>query len=481
MKINANDQKNILLVEDDYTTAELTSKIIKNFGYNVFTADSGEKAFEIAVSDEKIDLILMDIDLGSGIDGAEAARRILEKRNIPIVFLTSHTDSEIVKKTENIASYGYVVKNSGNFVLQTSIRMAFELFKSHAEIQKELSEHKQTRDGLKQADAALKKSLNLLAETEKIGKVGGWEFNIDTGKQTWTNGVYYIHELDTSYDPTVEKGINFYTPASKPIIEQAVRQAILRNEPFDVELEIVTSKGNLRSVHAIGKTDPENKKVYGFFQDITDRKKTEEKIRALLAEKELLLKEIHHRVKNNLNTVAGLLEMQIDALKEPAAVDALKDARNRVLSMMLMYNKLYHSENFNDLPLKEYLSPLVDEIIGIFPNNTIVKVEKNIADFIIDSKKLSDLGIIVNEVLTNTMKYAFKGRSEGLITISAIHSGNHATITISDNGIGMPESFDISASDGFGLQLVYMLAQLIHAEIKIERDNGTKFTMELDL
>jgi len=481
MKINTKDQKTILLVEDDYATAKLTSEVIKRSGYNVITADSGEKAFEIAVSDEKTDLILMDIDLGSGIDGAEAAGLILEKRNIPIIFLSNHTESETIKKVENIASYGYVVKNSGGFVLQTSIEMAFKLFKSLDEKQKELLEHKQTRAGLKQANAALKKSRDLIEETEIIGKVGGWEVNIDNGKLTWTKGIYYIHEAELTYDPTVEKGINFYTPASRPIIEQAVRQALSRNEPFDIELEIITYKGNLRSVHAVGKTDLENKRVYGFFQDITDRKKAEEKIKALLAEKELLLKEIHHRVKNNLNTVAGLLEMQIDTLKEPAAVDALKDARNRVLSMMLMYNKLYFSENFSVLSFKEYLSPLVDEIIGIFPNNAIVKVEKNITDFMIDSKRLPDLGIIINEIITNIMKYAFKGRNEGLITISATAIDGRAAIAIKDNGIGISESFDIDASGGFGLQLVYMLAQLIHAKIKIERDGGTKFTMEFDL
>ncbi|OIP16333.1 MAG: hypothetical protein AUK51_10945 [Comamonadaceae bacterium CG2_30_59_20] len=127
----------------------------------------------------------------------------------------------------------------------------------------------------KQAEAALQENQRLLAETEKIGKVGGWEFDIATGKQHWTPEVYAIHEVDASFDPTVEVGINFYTPASRPIIERAVQRAVAQGEPFDLELEITTAKGNLRNVHAIGKVDQARRRVHGFFQDITEQKRVE--------------------------------------------------------------------------------------------------------------------------------------------------------------------------------------------------------------
>ena len=131
----------------------------------------------------------------------------------------------------------------------------------------------------KRNQEALEKSQRLLAETEKIGKVGGWEFDIDTGKQTWTEEIYKIHEVELTYEPIMDNGVNFYTPASRPIIERAVRDAIERGEPYDLELEITTTKGNLRSVHTIGKTDLEHRRIYGFFQDITERKQAEEAMR----------------------------------------------------------------------------------------------------------------------------------------------------------------------------------------------------------
>ena len=131
----------------------------------------------------------------------------------------------------------------------------------------------------KLAEEALKKSQIMLSETEKIGKVGGWEINIATGKQSWTEEIYKIHEVDFNFEPTVENGINFYTNESKSIIELAIKNAVELGEPFDLELEIITDKGNFRNVHAIGKTDLVNNRIYGFFQDNTDQKKSEETIK----------------------------------------------------------------------------------------------------------------------------------------------------------------------------------------------------------
>ena len=141
----------------------------------------------------------------------------------------------------------------------------------------------------KRAEEALNQSRRLLAETEKVGKVGGWEFDVATGKQTWTEEMYRIHELDLTYDPTVENGLNFYTPASRPIVERAVKGTIERGEPFDLELEITTAKGNRRSIKASGRADLGNHRVYGFFQDITEQKQAAEALRrnqAMLARTE---------------------------------------------------------------------------------------------------------------------------------------------------------------------------------------------------
>ncbi len=139
-------------------------------------------------------------------------------------------------------------------------------------IQRDITERKQTEE-------ALLKNRDLLNETGKMAKVGGWEFDTDTFEQTWAEEIYRIHELDMDYQPTVEKGIGFYAPEAAPIISKAVQRTIDYGEPFDLELPFITAKGNHRWVHAIGKAyrkDGKTIKVGGTFQDITERKQVEE-------------------------------------------------------------------------------------------------------------------------------------------------------------------------------------------------------------
>ena len=131
------ESRKILLVEDEAVIAIAEASWLKKHGYTVLTARSGEDAVQIVDEDPGIDLILMDIDLGKNrIDGTVAAERILSEHDLPVVFLSGHTEPEIVEKTENITSYGYIVKNSGFTVLDTSIKMALKLFEANQDIKK---------------------------------------------------------------------------------------------------------------------------------------------------------------------------------------------------------------------------------------------------------------------------------------------------------------------------------------------------------
>jgi two-component sensor histidine kinase len=148
--------------------------------------------------------------------------------------------------------------------------------------------------------------------------------------------------------------------------------------------------------------------------------------------------------------------------------------------MMVLYDKLYRSDDFRELSLKEYLPSLVNEIAANFLINGLVKIEYMIEDFNLDAKTLFPLGIIVNEIITNAMKYAFTGKESGLITISASVKSSHAEIIIADDGIGIPESIDVKHSSGFGLSLIDMLTDQIGGTIRLERGHGTKYILELN-
>ncbi|HRG47796.1 MAG TPA: histidine kinase dimerization/phosphoacceptor domain -containing protein [Leptospiraceae bacterium] len=213
-------------------------------------------------------------------------------------------------------------------------------------------------------------------------------------------------------------------------------------------------------------------------RDITDRKQAEEKIKSLLVEKEIILKEVHHRIKNNMNTICSLLLLQSQSITNATAITALEEAANRVNSMALLYDKLYKSSDYREVSVKDYLTVLIDEILENFPNSSSIKVEKRIENFELNTKRLQPLAIIVNELITNIMKYAFKGRESGLITVTAKLLANNPYISIEDNGNGLPESISFSNSTGFGLMLVRGLTEQLNGKIKIDRENGTKIILE---
>jgi PAS domain S-box-containing protein len=218
--------------------------------------------------------------------------------------------------------------------------------------------------------------------------------------------------------------------------------------------------------------------VISVVYDFTERKLAEQRIRDLLAEKELILKDVHHRIKNNMSTMRSLLSLQAGTLGDPSSVSALEDAANRIQSMMVLYDKLYKSAAYDELSVAEYLPPLIDEIISNFPNAGVVRVEKRLEDFVLGVGQLQPLGLIVNELLTNIMKYAFAGRAGGTIAVSASLKGDLVSLAIADDGNGMPESINFDNSPGFGLLLVKALTLQLKGRIGIERGSGTRILLE---
>jgi len=215
-------------------------------------------------------------------------------------------------------------------------------------------------------------------------------------------------------------------------------------------------------------------------RDVTERRRQEQLIKSHLEEKELILKEVHHRVKNNLGTVKSLLHLQSSIIEDRRAVDALDDTERRVDSMMILYEKLYMSSNYGETSLKAYLSSLIDQIIRNFPNHEAIRISEQLSDFQLDAKRLQTLGIIVNEIITNIMKYAFIGRSGGSISVRGTLEGNLVSLSIQDDGNGMPESVDFDHSTGFGLRLIKELTRQIDGAIGLERGNGTRIVLEFE-
>jgi len=262
-------------------------------------------------------------------------------------------------------------------------------------------------------------------------------------------------------------------------IKTVVSSADINGKIAGAEADLRAKNGDIKHVLLTAENIMVQDRKYRFtvVQDMTERKQAENRVRSLLAEKELLLKEVNHRIKNNMNTMVGILGLHAKTLTDPTAVAALADAGSRMQSMRLLYDKLYRSTGFNELSLREYLSALIDEILANFPQTVPVTVEKRFGDFMLDARHLQPLGIIVNELLTNIMKYAFSDKTDGRIIVSAAQEAGDIVVTVEDNGRGIPDSVSMEQPSGFGLTMVHALASQLGGTIRIERENGTRIVL----
>ncbi len=449
---------------------------LENFGYNVIMASTADKAIEEFKNNDDIDIVLMDIDLGKGMDGTQAAEIILKQREIPILFLSSHTEPEIVEKTEKITSYGYVVKDSSITVLDASIKMAFKLFNANKKITNELYERKIVNEKMHVTEIRYRR----LFETTQEGIL---ILNAESGMIIDVNP-YLIKLLGFSFDMFMGKTI-WDIGFLKDIVGNKDKFLELQEKEYVryENLPLETASGKIIEVEFISNVyEVINEKVIQCnIRDISARKVSEKKIQALLLEKDVILKEVHHRIKNSMNTIKCLLSLQAEILQDQTAKDALKDTESRVQSMMVLYDKLYRSADFSEISIKDYLFSLIDEIIENFPNSSSVTIKKNINDFVLDSKRMQSVGIIINELLTNIMKYAFTEKNDGLIIVTASLISGVVSIIIHDNGKGIPDYINFENSPGFGLMLVRMLTEQIGGSIKLERKNGTNVILEFDI
>jgi PAS domain S-box-containing protein len=781
-KAMSEDKKNILLVEDELIIAHAEAQTLKDKGYSVVISPNAAQAIEAVKSGMEIDLILMDVDLGRGMDGTDAAEIILRERDIPILFLSSHTEPEIVAKTEKITSYGYIVKNTGDTVLFASINMAFRLHearvqtKMHGEmlrialsermraeeeaqkINKELSatieklesinkELIRSKNELVERDKALRESEAIIRNLvnnlplgihryrlEKDGRLifegsnpaadrmlgvdnnqfigmsiekafpGLVETEVpDRYRQACSNGtpwhteqiqyedrqikgVFEVNAFQTEpgrmaamfNDVTERKkierelsdtkamlesafeqtpipmalvsmpdliiryansacgeilGVDDWTlyigksfleinqtwqdfdamgnpvPLSEMPLAKAMRGIVTKNVEYSIQRKDGTVRSELVSASPILNKNNETigaylvfpditerklaekalvesevlfrllfeespvaivimnsegivtdinpahemlcgypareliglhfaefpnnikddipkyqkffsemmqgKKFYNLeidlkhrngmiihtefdvaplktgnkienililIRDVTDRKLAERALTKMLEEKEILLRELHHRVKNSFAIVTGIVGLEANRLDKPAMKDVLMDIRNRIGSLSNLYAILNHEHEVKDIRLDHYLDQMSRSLTESYASEKgLITMRMDLAEISIDVSRAISIGLIVNELLTNALKYAFPGSRKGSIGIELKQEGGAATIVVSDNGVGLPSGFDMNKTKGLGLELVRLLTNQLDGTIAIESDGETKFRISIPL
>jgi len=693
----------ILLVEDEAVLALSESKTLEKHGYMVRTAYTGESAIDIIKSDGEISLVLMDIDLGEGIDGTETAKRILRYRNVPIVFLSSHSEKEYVNRVKEITGYGYVLKNSGEFVLIESIKMAFQLFNAHRitreseekykaafmtspdsvninrldglyvdinegftaltgftrqdvigklsseiniwaipedrgklvqglkkdgyvenlesvfrckdgtlktalmsarliqinnephilSITRDITKRKEIEEKLKnneerfrlaagkaerfldnisdiayetdvngtvtyvnaaaehitgfslqdiigkpflplfkekdyhslmafykrslqgerlentwtfmngavchftslprynsegkiigtfgiardvteqkKIEEKLKLNIKRYEKAQQLGRVGNWEYNLQTDAYWGSDQAKRMYGLNPETDHFNAELVESLLP-EKEKVQQALIDLIKKGKEYNLEFDLITydtrKRKTMASVAELEK-DSFGKplKVSGVVQDITERKTAEKKLAEALEQKDFLMQELNHRVKNNLLMISSLISLKETASKN---LEGFSDIKKQIDAIRIIHEKLYEKKDVTRVAVQDYLPDLLETIFSSFTIQN-VEIKKDIDNISLPTKTAVAVGLIINEIATNAIKYGFSQEKKAVFSIAMkMNTGcTEYFLTLSNTGNPFPENIDLYNSESLGLRLISALVGQLAGTIELQKN-----------
>lgn len=211
-------------------------------------------------------------------------------------------------------------------------------------------------------------------------------------------------------------------------------------------------------------------------RDITELKEANQQIKKALKEKETLIKEIHHRVKNNLIVMSSLLNLQADYVKDKASYEMFMESKNRAKSMALIHERLYQSTDLREIDFGEYIRSLSMDLYRTYVRNPeLIKLNMDLDPVKVDINTAIPCGLIINELVTNAFKHAFLQNIKGNVNIKFYSEDKNLILDVSDDGVGFPKEIDFKTTDSLGLKLVNVLTSQIDGEIKMKVENGTDF------
>jgi PAS domain S-box-containing protein len=344
-------------------------------------------------------------------------------------------------------------------------------------------------------EQALIKSESQLSGAMMMARLGPWEYDVLKDEFTFNDAFYAMlkttaEEVGGYVMKSKDYADRFLHPDDRVLVGIETRKALDTTDPnytSQLSHRIIYNNGELGYLNVrIFIVKDENKKTiktYGFNQDITEQKKAENEIQKLLDDRELLLTEVHHRIKNDMNIICSMLMIQIDSCDNPVIKNVLMETEVRINVMFNIYNELYMGKEFNYISLKTYITNLISNIKYIYSDQCYTVMNIDIDDIPINRKISFPIGMIINELLTNSYKYAFFNRKSYNNTITVtIHKKENGDIIViaGDNGKGFPENILNNERPGFGLKLINMLSKQINGNIKLYNDNGACFEMYIN-
>ncbi|MEW6586494.1 MAG: histidine kinase dimerization/phosphoacceptor domain -containing protein [Nitrospirota bacterium] len=487
----------ILLIEDNLGDARLIRDMLEDAQYQSFSLYHAETLSEGShmLSDGQFNVVLLDIGLpdSMGIDSIKAIKDCSPE--VPIIMMTGLDNEETAITSLKMGAQDYLVKGQVDTgLLLRSIRYAIERNNAAADIESKQRFIQHVADTTPDILYILDISDHSLVYSNKaLRDVLGYsveEINL------FGDSLYHKLVYSEDLNRVLEYGERLYSANDDKILnlECRMRHRDGRWRWMDFR-SVVFSRGK----------DGSTKEILGTAHDITDRKETEERIRASLLEKELLLREIHHRVKNNMTVIFSMLKLQSRHVKDEHYRSMFHDSMSRIKSMALVHEKLYRSGNLAAVNFGAYLKDLANNLFMFYKISADrVRLRTEVADITLGIDTAIPCGLIVSELVSNAMKHAFREDETGEITVSLREIADAGTartdasfrhdpterqheesgssspdtgieLTVSDNGSGIPADIEISQSKSMGLNLVNALVKQLHGTIEVNRKKGTEF------
>jgi PAS domain S-box-containing protein len=344
-------------------------------------------------------------------------------------------------------------------------------------VQQDITERKQAQDQLRDLS-------NRLTLALKSGAIGTWDWDLTANHVTWDDRMCELYGIaPDQFTQDYEAWVNCLHPDDRPLVEAAAQQALAGEKDYEPEFRVRHPDGTVRYLKAYARVERNSAgiphRMIGINYDITERKQTAAQIEASLKEKEVLLKEIHHRVKNNLGVVDGLLQMQSRRSQNPEVIETLKESHNRIASIALVHEKLYSSNDLAKINIAHYIADLTAHLFdsyNIHANQIKLMTHINAIPLAIDLA--IPCGLIINELVSNALKYAFSNQQAGDIEVILDEQPDHSLcLIVRDNGVGFPEDFDLKQTTTLGMSLIQGLVKQLRGTLAIHSQSGTTVTV----
>ena len=343
------------------------------------------------------------------------------------------------------------------------------------------------RDQLKEraAQKILEESEAQLRQSQRVARIGYYIFEINSDSWTSSEMLDELFGIDKNFKRTAESWLNLVHPEQREEMALYLTNHILKEKKgFNKEYRVQRDNDKAALwVHGLGTLEFDEDgnpiKMFGTIQDVTETKKSQNLIETSLKEKEILLKEIHHRVKNNFQRIISLIALQTELIDDRKVLDIFEDLQNRLRTMSLIHELMYGTGDFVGVDVKNYITRLTNYLVKTYSSSGNVKLNLDLESHSLDLDTIIPCGLIANEIVTNSLKYAFPNETEGTVNISFKKVNGEYCLEFFDNGIGIKNKIDFENINSLGLRLVDLLAKQLRGTLEVvQPGKGLQFIIK---